>query len=72
MKYFKLGDEIWVKGKIEKISESAGGISYTVSFKGGIGGWCDKIELPESSLVEKAGVEKCYSTCDDIDKESIQ
>ena len=72
MRYFNLGDEVWVSGKVEKIIETVGGKSYELSFKGGYGGWSDKITLPEAKLVEKAGAEKCCSTCDDIDKESIQ
>jgi len=72
MRYFKLGDMVWVKGKVVKVIESVGGVSYELSFEGGYGGWSDKVTLLESKVVEKDGAEKCCSTCDDMDKESVQ
>ena len=57
MDYFKLGDEVWVVGKIVKVIESESGIEYELKFENGHGAFGDKITLPEDNLVEKKGAE---------------
>ncbi len=57
MGYFKLGDDVFVVGKIVKISETKDGLSYELQFEGGKGGYFDKVTLERGHLVEKKGAE---------------
>ena len=71
MGYFKLGDMVWVKSEITEIIEKKGSTCYKLHFHSPTVAYSDVIML-EKDLIEKAEAEKCCSTGDDMDKESIQ